>query len=723
MKICVAAGIACGVLIATSGRAEPAPTDQAPANPEVSDREKSISEALPGRGSAEAIARGKAAIARARDVYTNLKTYRDRSIVRKYQNYTDRDYSTITESEFVCERPGKFRVGFSKTPNFGPMMMVSDGGRYRRAVVESEVFTDDEAPDLSAPIVFKSDIVAENVPAHFYLVARSLPAPEMLLRTPREVIDSREETLDGRKGLRVVCLAVSEQEWEKPGAKADIVHEFWFDEKTGAIGEMVRDATVRTREGDKERQPDKPTGEPPHIATRIATITRISDVQIDQPMTPGVFALETQPKWKKVPEFMTNSGPDMGQYKLLGLAAPQFTLKNLQGKDVSLSELAGRVVVLDFWATWCGPCVSAMPHLQKLQEQFKDQPVTILGLNSDYALSDEKLAAWMEKRKFTFGTLRLAEGTTTFQDYGVGGIPHTVLIDKNGIVQDVTVGFMGDEHGEVLSARISKLLAGESLKTAEEFKSQRASGQKRAEPNVVYVRSMGEMLPVEEINANQLIATSQPASNTMAYTAGDIQLEDGTVGVVTPTYKQNRAGFLIYRPGQAVASFEVEGVIGMPMAWTSLRDGGLKIAGVFNNWEQQSMAQRISALTCWDLEGKKLWSFDLGLPDQCSGEIKLASADLDRSGRPEVVAAVCVEEMLGSGQRRRGGKNLSKICVLDADGKLLATKALPLYTNISLSVVPRTGQDPAIIVIGGGKIWELTYSPDSGKISGAEPAK
>jgi len=715
MKSCIASGVVCAMIIAASGWAEPL---DAPANPQ-----SSISEVLPQRGTPEAIARGHAAVARARELYTNLKTYRDRSIVRKYQNYSDRDYTTVTESEFACERPGRFRVSLLRTPNYGPMTMVSDGARYRRAIEESEVYTDDEAPDLTAPIVFKSDMVAENVPPHFYLVARSVPAPSLLLRTPREVVDSREETLDGRKGLRVVCLAVSEQEWEKPDAKADIVHEFWFDEETGTIGEMVRDWTVRTREGDKERQPDKPNGEPPRVATRIATITRIFDVQIDKPIATETFAFNPQAKWKKVLEFLTGSGPDMGQYKTLGLPGPQFTLKNLQGNDVSLANLAGRVVVLDFWATWCGPCVSAMPHLQKLQEQFKDQPVTILGLNSDYALSDEKLAAWMEKRKFTFGTLRLTEGTSTFQDYGVGGIPHTVLIDKDGVVQDITVGFMGDEHGEVLSARITKLLAGESLKTAEEFKSLRASGQKRVEPNVFYVRSMGEMLTVDETNANNLTVTSQRAPSTMAYTAREIELEDGSIGVVSPTYKQNKSGFMVYRPGKAIASFDAGGVAGSSMAWTSILDGGLKIAGVFNDWEQQSMSQRISELTCWNVEGKKLWSYDLGLPAQCSGEIKLASADLDRSGRPEIVAVVCVEEMLGSGQRRRGGKTLGKICILSADGQLLATKSLPLYMNVSLSIIPRTGEDPAIVVIGGGKVWQLSYNAGTGKISGAEPSK
>ncbi|MFG0275956.1 MAG: peroxiredoxin family protein, partial [Phycisphaerales bacterium] len=65
----------------------------------------------------------------------------------------------------------------------------------------------------------------------------------------------------------------------------------------------------------------------------------------------------------------------------IGSVAPDFTLRNDDGEDVTLSELRGQVVVLDFWATWCGPCKVAMPGVQELHEEFADQPVQIFGVN------------------------------------------------------------------------------------------------------------------------------------------------------------------------------------------------------------------------------------------------------------------------------------------------------------------------------------------------------
>lgn len=566
----------------------------------------SISDVLPQRGSTEAIERGMAAMARARELYSNLKSYQDHSIVRKIQNYSDREYTSLIESSFACERPSKFRVDFEKSPSYGELTMVSDGKRYLRSVNQSDVYTEGEAPDITARTVFKNDIVADNVPPHFYLVARGTSTPELLLRTPREVIDSREETLDGRKGLRVVCLAISEQETEKADAKADIVHEFWFDEQTGAIGEMVRDWTVRTRESDKERQPDLPSGAEPHIASQLATITRISNVRLNEPVTPEAFSFKPQPHWKKVPEFITQSGVDMGQYRTLGLAAPNFKLRDLKGNEVALADLKGRVVLLDFWATWCGPCVLAMPHLQKLQDEFKDQPVTILGLNSDYALSDEKLEAWMSKRNFTFGTLRLVDGSSTFQDFGVGGIPHTVLIGKDGIVQDVTVGFMGESHGEVLKDRISKLLAGESLKSQNEFKSLREGAAKTIEPNVGYVRGFAEAMPVDEVNAGRFSVSSKVLRNMWASKAGTIELPDGTMGVLCPVYNDGIKGFSIFNPTTGeMTNATFEGGGSEFLEWTAFRDGPIKIVGFPMKTDRQTFSQKFGDLVCWDLDGKK----------------------------------------------------------------------------------------------------------------------
>ncbi len=143
-----------------------------------------------------------------------------------------------------------------------------------------------------------------------------------------------------------------------------------------------------------------------------------------------------------------------GSYDALGLRDPEermpklkaevgkpalaFDLKTPAGKAVSLESLKGRVVLLDFWATWCGPCKMAMPGIQKLHEKYKDKPVTIIGVNC--MEEDEKAALkYMEEKKFTY-TL-LLKGDDLVKGYGISGIPTLILIGKDGNILSSMVGF------------------------------------------------------------------------------------------------------------------------------------------------------------------------------------------------------------------------------------------------------------------------------------------
>lgn len=686
----------------------------------------SISEALPQRGSSEAIARGKAAIARARDVYANLKTYQDQFTVEKIQIYSNYNGVSKTEGRRVCERPGKFSVTFTRTPNWGECSMVSDGQKYWRSVNQSEVYAEGKLPDFGAAQVFQSDIVAENLPADFYPLMRTIELPPMLFLTPREVVDSREEPLEGRPGLRVICTAVSENDWEKPDATADIVVEMWFDAQTGTLSEMVRDSTIHTVAEQKAAN-DVPTPDaPPRVAKRIATVTRTRDVRVNQAVDAQAFVFKPERSWRQVSEFRTGSGADFGQYETAGLPAPAFKLKNLDGKEVSLSDFAGRVVLLDFWATWCGPCVAAMPHLQKLQEEFKDQPVSIVGINSETGMSDEKLKDWLEKRKFTFGQLREGADGLVMQAYHVAGIPHTVLIDQRGVLQDVTVGYSGEKHGEILAERIKTLLAGKSLKSEQEFKDLRVKGEKQEPANVFYVQAPGEQIPVTEMDPGRLIGVSKVARGAAPWSARSVQMPDGRLVFMT---SGGMGGAAMTYFGAGENDFHSAVLEDVGSRWVSTWDamvdlGKLRFLCFVSSPANQGMAQKNCEFFCHDENGKKLWSSTLDLPEMCAGEIKIASGDLDGDGRPEVAVLVRVDESDGTRGPRRSGKTLGKLCVFSADGKLLVTKQLELENNVNVAII----RDPVdlrntIVALGGGRVWrfKLDGSPSSLKQQEVKP--
>jgi thiol-disulfide isomerase/thioredoxin len=124
---------------------------------------------------------------------------------------------------------------------------------------------------------------------------------------------------------------------------------------------------------------------------------------------------------------------------LAGDPAPLFRLPSIGpggtvGPPVELAAKKGHVVIVDFWATWCGPCMKAMPHLETLQRRYQGE-LEIIAVNLDDAAAAREI--W-DKRGYTM-TLA-ADQDETSQRYGVSTIPHTVLIDRNGVVTYVQRG-------------------------------------------------------------------------------------------------------------------------------------------------------------------------------------------------------------------------------------------------------------------------------------------
>lgn len=129
----------------------------------------------------------------------------------------------------------------------------------------------------------------------------------------------------------------------------------------------------------------------------------------------------------------------------VGKDAPNWTLKTPDEKSVELKSLRGNVVVMDFWATWCGPCKMAMPGIQKLHEKYKDKPVKILGI-SCRERGNADPAKYMKSKNFTYGLL--VDGTDVAADYMVEGIPTFYVIDQEGKVAFAASGYSpsGDEQ-------------------------------------------------------------------------------------------------------------------------------------------------------------------------------------------------------------------------------------------------------------------------------------
>jgi peroxiredoxin len=143
------------------------------------------------------------------------------------------------------------------------------------------------------------------------------------------------------------------------------------------------------------------------------------------------------------------SAPKKSKRPKVGDVAPAFSIPNADGKMVSLESLKGKIVLVDFWATWCGPCKAAMPKIQELHEEFKNDNVVVLGVQvwePDHA----KAQKYMESKKFTYGLLH---GDDALADaYGLTGIPSIFLIDGEGKILFEATGLSPETEGKLRKA-------------------------------------------------------------------------------------------------------------------------------------------------------------------------------------------------------------------------------------------------------------------------------
>jgi thiol-disulfide isomerase/thioredoxin len=134
-----------------------------------------------------------------------------------------------------------------------------------------------------------------------------------------------------------------------------------------------------------------------------------------------------------------NTLPDSGGPVIVGNTAINFTLNNLDGIPVRLSDHLGQPIILNFWASWCAPCRIEMPELQALQTQYANNGLTILAINQGETAETAR-AFFFDEMGLTFANPLLDENTAVAQEYGVRNLPTTIFINSQGQITAIHRG-------------------------------------------------------------------------------------------------------------------------------------------------------------------------------------------------------------------------------------------------------------------------------------------
>jgi len=159
-----------------------------------------------------------------------------------------------------------------------------------------------------------------------------------------------------------------------------------------------------------------------------------------------------------------SQSPEAEATRMRGKAAPAFTLVALDGKKVSLSDYKGHPVLVNFWATWCGPCKVEMPWFEEFNKQYAAQGLVILGLADDVDAGKDTIAKVAKKTGVTYPIL-LTDGKVQklYSPEGMDYLPMSFYVDRNGVIVEETAGLGGKDQ---IEAHIKKAIASGATSTA-----------------------------------------------------------------------------------------------------------------------------------------------------------------------------------------------------------------------------------------------------------------
>ena len=155
----------------------------------------------------------------------------------------------------------------------------------------------------------------------------------------------------------------------------------------------------------------------------------------------------------RVPQAATANGAPLPSPRE-GFSAPDFTLDLLGGGQVTLSELRGKVVMVNLWASWCVPCRIEMPEIERVYQAYKNLGFVVIGLNTTFQDSEPDAASFVRELNLTF-PIALDRNGAASRDYHLRALPSTYFIDRNGVIRSAVFGAM---NGALIQSKVEELI-------------------------------------------------------------------------------------------------------------------------------------------------------------------------------------------------------------------------------------------------------------------------
>lgn len=353
-------------------------------------------------------------------------TYNSKLAMRIEAGEQKRD--VVLDYDVATQEPNKLHVLIKGEPVGGELSVISTGEKFHTYSASEKKYTQQDAPAAIGDLLV-GEYFMPNDPALGFMISFAEREPLAYLTEGASAKYIGTDTVNGVEA-----------------------HHIRFEEP-----QMTWSLWVRT--GDQPVPVQVKPEFPQMPDARIDMTISFSDWNLAADVPADRFTF-TPPEGATEMAMDAAQGEEEAPHTLLGKAAPAFTLDLLQGGEMDLARHKGKdIVILDFWATWCGPCRQAMPVIDRVAEQFKDRNVVLYAVN--LREKPEEINKFLQDQKLDVPVALDTQGSVADQ-YGVEGIPQTVIIGKDGTVQAVHEGF-GRGLESSLTEELEALASGQSL--------------------------------------------------------------------------------------------------------------------------------------------------------------------------------------------------------------------------------------------------------------------